>query len=70
MTHRSDESICKLARRKLFKPCPLVEGGDKTILTIPLFNYNMMLNKQTSSHSCSIEFFIYKDNSTIAASRT
>jgi Cu/Zn superoxide dismutase len=43
--------MCKLARRELFKP-NAVEGGDITILTIPLFDYNLLLNtnSQSSSH--------------------
>jgi hypothetical protein len=40
MTRRPSENMCKKARRRLFKPSA-VEGGDKTILTIPLFNYNL-----------------------------
>jgi hypothetical protein len=40
----------KLARRKLFK-LSAVEGGDKTFLTIPLFDYNILLNtKQSIKH--------------------
>jgi hypothetical protein len=41
LTRKPSESMCKLARRKLFKP-GAIEEGDKTFLTIPLFNYNLL----------------------------
>jgi hypothetical protein len=47
MARGPSEGRCKLARQELFKTSA-VEGGDKTFLTIPLFNENRLLSRQTS----------------------
>jgi hypothetical protein len=51
MARRLSESVHKLDRRELSKPSAR-EGGDISFLTIPLFNYNLLLdtNNRTSSH--------------------
>jgi hypothetical protein len=47
MAREPSESMCKLARLELFRPSA-VEGGDITILTLPLFIYNLLLNTKHS----------------------
>jgi hypothetical protein len=63
MARGLSESMCKLARREPFKPCAL-DGGDRTFLTIPLLNYNILSNTELDLISPSIRTSTYSDINT------
>jgi hypothetical protein len=61
MARGPSESNCKLARLELFRSSAVsaLEGGDKSLLIISLFNYNMLLDiDNQTSYNLSLSIFI------------